>query len=113
MTLLDPHFFFVLFSFERAVTEGGVTGITQVSKIFTHNPTGRNAQDSFLDRYNAFTVQQRNIIISKSFTKVIYFHLIELRLDVPSCYRTIKCLWPLGATANHGVAPLMLLKCCS
>lgn len=65
---------------------------TQVSKIITHTriPTGKDAQHSFLDRYSAFHVQQRNFNISESSSKALYFNLIELRLDVASRNRIIK-----------------------
>jgi hypothetical protein len=59
-------------------------------KIITHTPAGKDAQDSFLDRYNAFHVQQRNFTISEFSSKALYFHLIELRLDVASRNRIIK-----------------------
>lgn len=53
-------------------------------------PTEKDAQDSFLDRYNALHVQERNFTVRESSNKTFYFHLIELRLDVASRNGIIK-----------------------
>jgi len=56
----------------------------------THVPTEEDAQDIFLDRCIALHVQQRNFTVSESSSKSLYFHLIELRLDVASRNRIVK-----------------------
>ena len=77
-------------SFKHTFTDGGITGRKQVSKIIKHMPTEKDAQDSFLDRYNALHVQERNFTVRESSNKTFYFHLIELRLDVASRNGIIK-----------------------
>lgn len=77
-------------SYKHTFTDGGITGRTQVSKSIKPMPTEKDAQDIFLDRYNALHVQRRNFTVSESSSKALYFHLIELGLDVASRNRIIK-----------------------